>query len=44
MPEALRENQILIGWACAQGLLSPGLDWLQFREIIHKSAAKEGTK
>lgn len=37
VPEALRENQIIIGWAKAQGLLSPNLDWLQFREIIHKA-------
>lgn len=37
MPEALRENQIIIGWAYAQGLLSPNLDWPSFREIIHKT-------
>jgi predicted Mrr-cat superfamily restriction endonuclease len=37
VPEALRDNQIIIGWANAEGLLSPNLHWLQFREILHKA-------
>ncbi len=32
--EALAADQIIIGWAEARGLLSPGLSWEQFREII----------
>lgn len=32
--EALPENQIIIGWAEADGLLEPSLSWEQFREII----------
>src|ERR1041385_7996920 len=35
--EALRENQIIIGWAKAVGLLNPDLEWGQFREIIRKT-------
>lgn len=34
VPEALTENQIIIGWAEAQGLLDTNLSWEQFREII----------
>ncbi|MEK6707664.1 MAG: restriction endonuclease [Pseudomonadota bacterium] len=34
VPEALSENQIIIGWAGADGLLEPSLSWEQFREII----------
>jgi predicted Mrr-cat superfamily restriction endonuclease len=37
VPEALRENQIIIGWAEAEGLLNPKLDWGQFREILNKA-------
>lgn len=32
--EALTENQIIIGWAEAEGLLDTNLTWEQFREII----------
>ena len=32
--EALSENQIIIGWAEATGLLKPSLSWAGFREII----------
>jgi predicted Mrr-cat superfamily restriction endonuclease len=34
VPEALTENQIIIGWAEAEGLLDTSLTWEQFREII----------
>lgn len=34
VPQALKENQIIIGWAYAEGLLDPELTWEQFREII----------
>jgi len=34
VPQALQENQIIIGWAYAEGLLDPELTWEQFREII----------
>lgn len=34
VPQALQENQIIIGWAYAEGLLDPELSWEQFREII----------
>ncbi len=36
VPEALSANQIIIGWAEAQGLLDPSLTWDQFREIVRK--------
>lgn len=32
--EALSENQIIIGWSKAKGLLDADLSWEQFREII----------
>jgi predicted Mrr-cat superfamily restriction endonuclease len=34
VPEALRANQIIIGWAEAEGLRAPDLSREQFREII----------
>lgn len=34
VPEALDTNQIIIGWARAEGLLNPNLSYEQFREII----------
>jgi predicted Mrr-cat superfamily restriction endonuclease len=34
VPEAMEENQIIIGWANAKGLLDPELTWEEFREII----------
>ncbi len=37
VPEALKENQIIIGWANADGLLEPNLTWEQFREIIRET-------
>lgn len=37
VPEALRENQIIIGWAKADGLLNAQLDWVKFREILSKT-------
>ena len=37
VPVSLRENQIIIGWAYAEGLLNSKLDWQQFREILNKA-------
>lgn len=37
VPEALSENQIIIGWAKAEGLLDINLTWEQFREIIRNT-------
>lgn len=34
-PEALESSELIIGWSDARGLLDPGLDWYQFRQIIH---------
>lgn len=34
VPEALRTNNIIIGWSCAPGLLDPSLGWEEFREIV----------
>ncbi|WNK19589.1 restriction endonuclease [Halomonas piscis] len=34
VPEALEFNQIIIGWANADGLLDKALDWVGFREIV----------
>lgn len=36
VPEALERNQIIIGWAYAEGLLDEKLSWEKFREIIQK--------
>lgn len=35
VPEALETDDIIIGWAKAEGLLDESLDWYEFREIIH---------
>lgn len=37
VPQALRDNQLIIGWAYAEGLLNPKLDWGRFREILNKA-------
>lgn len=37
VPEALKENEIIIGWSLADGLLNPNLTWEQFREIIRET-------
>lgn len=37
VPEALKENQIIIGWSEADGLLDMSLSWEQFREIIRST-------
>lgn len=37
VPEALKENQIIIGWAHANGLLNTNLTWEPFREIIRNT-------
>ncbi|OOF32106.1 restriction endonuclease [Salinivibrio proteolyticus] len=34
LPEALESDQIIIGWANANGLLDKCLDWVGFREIV----------
>jgi predicted Mrr-cat superfamily restriction endonuclease len=33
--EALKDNDLLVGWSAAEGLLDNTLDWLAFREAIH---------
>jgi len=43
VPEALRDNQIIIGWAEADGLLNHKLDWGKFREILNKAYYSEET-
>lgn len=35
VPEALDNDQIIIGWAKAKGLLDTSLSWEQFRQVIH---------
>jgi predicted Mrr-cat superfamily restriction endonuclease len=37
LAEALSDNQIIIGWAEAEGLLDSNLDWERFREILRKA-------
>ena len=39
--EALENNQIIIGWALAEGLLNPNLEWERFREIISSTYYSE---
>ena len=34
LPVALEDDQIIIGWAYAEGLLDQTLDWEHFREIV----------
>jgi predicted Mrr-cat superfamily restriction endonuclease len=34
VPQALKEGQLMIGWAKAGGLLEPNLPWDRFRQII----------
>jgi predicted Mrr-cat superfamily restriction endonuclease len=36
LPEALKSNQIIIGWSDSEGLLKPSLTKSQFRDIIHE--------
>jgi predicted Mrr-cat superfamily restriction endonuclease len=40
-PEALQNNQLIIGWAYAEGLLEPTIGWEQFREIIRTAYYSE---
>lgn len=37
MQEALANDDLIIGWAEADGLLDTSLDWWKFRAILHKS-------
>ena len=37
VPEALRENHLIIGWSRAGGLLQPDLEWDQFRNIMSRA-------
>lgn len=37
MQEALDNDDLIIGWAEAAGLLDTSLDWWKFRAILHKS-------
>jgi len=34
LPEAMRTNELILGWSEAQGLLNPKLTWETFRQII----------
>jgi predicted Mrr-cat superfamily restriction endonuclease len=35
LPEALRSNEVTMGWGKAAGLLDPNLDWCSFRQLVH---------
>lgn len=35
--EALKDGDLIIGWSLAKGLLDTELDWLEFRESVHKA-------
>jgi predicted Mrr-cat superfamily restriction endonuclease len=37
VPEAMSADQIIIGWADAEGLLNPALTWEQCREILRRA-------
>jgi len=37
VPEALESDQVIIGWANAEGLLDERLDWAVFREIVRRT-------
>jgi len=39
--EALRENDIIIGWSCSPGLLDENLDWETFRERLRQNCYPE---
>lgn len=41
LPVALNNDQIIIGWAYAEGLLDPTLDWEHFREIVRAAYYSE---
>jgi hypothetical protein len=43
VPEALTTDQIIIGWANAEGLLDESLSWEQFREIVRGEYYSEET-
>lgn len=34
VPEALEDDEIIIGWSDAEGLLDPALQWGEFRQIL----------
>jgi len=36
MSEALDTNELIVGWAQAEGLLDPNLRWEEFRDIIRR--------
>ena len=42
VPVALEDNQIIIGWAYAEGLLDPTLDWVRIpmMPISHSSGSR----
>lgn len=39
LEEGINNNEIIIGWSRAKGLLDKNLDWQGFREILHKTYA-----
>jgi predicted Mrr-cat superfamily restriction endonuclease len=36
VPDALKDDALIIGWSRAEGLLEPGIDWNQFRSRVHR--------
>lgn len=43
MDEALKSNELIIGWSRAEGLLDTSLSWEQFREIIQRTCHANDT-
>ena len=39
LPEAMRTNELILGWSEAQGLLNPKLTWVTFRQIVKETYA-----
>jgi len=39
--EALKSNELIIGWSLAKGLLKKELQWTEFRQIIHDTYSSE---
>ena len=37
LPEAMRTNELILGWSEAQGLLNSKLTWETFRQIVEET-------
>ena len=37
LPEAMRTNELILGWSEAQGLMNPKLTWETFRQIVKET-------